>query len=151
MNDTANKTFRDLAAANKATVIEELYLSFMDDGAATLLEASDSSEHVRMALPTAQVPQFAATLLRHWQQSDQTTARQRQVPSVASLSQGMESFGLEVSGIKAHALPGDRVRLGVIINGATLYLELPARLAVALTRNILASLECDPPASRPRQ
>ncbi|WP_035065159.1 hypothetical protein [Nitratidesulfovibrio termitidis] len=151
MNDTANKAFRELAAASKATVIEELYLSFMDDGAATLLEASDSGEYARMALPTSQVPQLAATLLRHWQQSDQTTARQGQVPSVTSLSQEMESFGLEVSGIKAHALSGDRVRLGFIINGATLYLDLPARLAVALTCNILASLECDPPASSPRQ
>ena len=150
MSDAISEAFRAIATANNATAMEELELSATEDGAVTLLGARDANGRSRIVLPTTQVLQLAASLLQHWQDVGPTVDPRVLNSDLPALMQVMSTLAIGANGASAAPLPGG-VRIGFMIGGAPLYIQLQAEQALALVEKILAVIETDPSAPSPKQ
>jgi|GEM_PF-7044850 len=140
MRDAIGEAYRTLAAANDATAMEELELSATDDGAVSLIGARDANGRSRIVLPTTQVPQVAATLLQHWQEVGPTVDQLALNADLPALMQVMSTLGIRANGTSAVPLPNG-VRIGFMIGGAPLYIELQTEQALSMVEKVRAVIE----------
>ena len=141
MNQDITKRLREIAAAQRATLCEELSLAPSPDGSLALIEVTDHAGRAAILIPSTQLPQLAAQLLDLW---TQCSGEGRDAAVVSNLEQqraAMEQCAVPASGAAVRSVQAGFMTLAVDISGIPLFLDVPVAAAQKLAAGIMVGVE----------
>lgn len=140
MDEEVVLRLREVAKAQKATLMEQLDLAPSPSGEMALIEARDHAGRCAMLLPSTQVPQVAASLLGMWLQCRGAGRDSALSVDIGQQREIMRALSIPVGGAEAHGAAQGFVTVSFDIGGIPLFVELPVAVAADLAKGIVSCL-----------